>query len=78
MGIRIARRDSTETGLLDGITFSRLAWSGATKDGTPAFGLTYGAIDDARVIMINAIGFGADWQRQKGLMEGIVATFKRR
>jgi hypothetical protein len=78
VGIKISRREVTETGELGGIGFSRFRWSGTTPDGTAVRGLVYGAIDKGQVIAIIAMNFGASAETENKLMEAAIATFKRR
>jgi hypothetical protein len=77
IGAHIAGRGATETGSLDGIGWTRFQWSGATTSQVPAAGFAYGAIDDASVIAIIPINFGADAGARSMLMESIIATFKK-
>jgi len=77
-GIKISRREATESGQLGGIGFSRFKWSGTAANGTDARGVVYGAIDNGRVIAIIAMCFGTSAETQNKLMEAAIATFKRR
>lgn len=79
LGVGIAKREKTETGILNGIAFSHFKWIGSTKDdGVVVFGVVYGAIDNANAIFIKAIAAGNDRKANFALLEAIVATFKKR
>lgn len=75
-GIKVAAREKPETGVLDGITFTRFRWSG-TKDANAARGTVYGGIDNGRVITIALVSFGVKAESESKLLESAIATLKR-
>lgn len=78
MGVKIQNRGKTESGDINGIPFSRLAWTGVGQDGSPVQGLAYCGIDNGSVITINALGYGPDALKESKLHEAAIATIKKK
>jgi hypothetical protein len=77
-GVKITKREETETGSLAGIGFSRFKWSGATTAGLPVSGLAYGGVEEPNAVMVLAINFGPNADAANKLIESAIATLKRK
>jgi hypothetical protein len=77
-GIKITSRGPTETGLVNGLRFTRFAFSGTTPNRADMRGLVYGAVDENRVVAIVGMGFGTTAEVESKRLESVIATTKKR
>jgi hypothetical protein len=77
MGIKIASRGPTESGIVNGLAFSRFAFTAIGPNQMDTQGLVYGAIDVDRVVMVIGMGFGEGASDEIKVLESIIATLKK-
>ena len=77
MQIKITTRGPTESGQVNGVEFSRFAFTAMAPNQTATQGLAYGAIDGQRVVTVIAMGFGGVANDEIKLLESVIATLKK-
>lgn len=75
---KIASRGPTETGLVNGLRFTRFSITGTGSNQVDLRGFVYGAVDGERFVTIVATGFGPTAEGETRLLESVIATIKKR
>jgi hypothetical protein len=76
--IRIDTRGPTETGLVNGLRFTRFAFSGAAPNQDNMRGVVYGVVDGDFLVILIGMGFGAAAEAEIEWLESMAATTRRR